>query len=467
MKSRVARLSRSPGSTFGTPGRVCGQRFGGDTPLGRRERDRLLRPEERVARGHLGRAPRRRRRECVARRVGLASGASRRRRGARRAAAHRSRRRARRCRTPRRLRSRRRARTRCRAPCAGTGRSCCRSRPCRARRPRPAADPRRRRSPPRRSPRRARRGPGSRRCGGAGPSGRRASRRAARLPATTFWRRAASREAVSSALGLVDSTSVTERSTMLPSMRSEPRCRIGRLREAAAELVDRVEDHVGAAGERVRRQLVGEREVGAPRLVDDERDVASVGDLGEAGDVGDGAEVGGGDGERRDRIGDLVDRGRERRRGQAVGDAELVVDHGGDERRLASRSAPVRRSPRSGRCAARSPNRRGGRAPCRSRGCLPDAPLTRNQLRFAPQASAASRWARWKGVLRGSGPTSTSSVPDGKSSLSAFSPSASMRPLSAPAPPLWPGMWNRPTSRAASATSASRYGVSVWSTPPP
>ena len=58
----------------------------------------------------------------------------------------------------------------------------------------------------------------------------------------------------------------------------------------------------------------------------------------------------------------------------------------------------------------------------------PDAPLTRNQLRFAPQASAASRCARWKGVSSGSGPMSRSSVPAGKSSLSAFSPSASTRP---------------------------------------
>ena len=43
----------------------------------------------------------------------------------------------------------------------------------------------------------------------------------------------------------------------------------------------------------------------------------------------------------------------------------------------------------------------------------PEAPFSRNQLRFAPQASAASRWARWNGV--GSGPTSIPSIPAGTS----------------------------------------------------
>ena len=66
----------------------------------------------------------------------------------------------------------------------------------------------------------------------------------------------------------------------------------------------------------------------------------------------------------------------------------------------------------------------------------PEAPLTRNQLRCAPQASAASRWARWKGV--GSGPTSIPSMLGGTSWRIAASPSASIRPGSAPVP-LWPG----------------------------
>ncbi len=89
----------------------------------------------------------------------------------------------------------------------------------------------------------------------------------------------------------------------------------------------------------------------------------------------------------------------------------------------------------------------------------PEAPLTRNHDRFAPHASAARRWACWKGVSRGSGPMSTFSVPAGKSRLSAASPIASRSRESAPGPPLWPGMWKRPGSREASSLSASRYGV--------
>ena len=69
-------------------------------------------------------------------------------------------------------------------------------------------------------------------------------------PATASWRRAASRDAVRIALGLVDSTRVTERSI---DPASSPRSLVGaevqdrRLGHAAAELVDRVEDDVGSA----------------------------------------------------------------------------------------------------------------------------------------------------------------------------------------------------------------------------
>ncbi len=54
----------------------------------------------------------------------------------------------------------------------------------------------------------------------------------------------------------------------------------------------------------------------------------------------------------------------------------------------------------------------------------PDAPLSRNQLRRAPQASAARRCARWNGV--GSGPTSMPSIPAGTSWSTAASPRASI-----------------------------------------
>ena len=70
----------------------------------------------------------------------------------------------------------------------------------------------------------------------------------------------------------------------------------------------------------------------------------------------------------------------------------------------------------------------------------PEAPFSRNQLRFAPQASAASCCARWNGV--GSGPTSIPSIPPGTSCRIAASPSASVSSGSA-AVPLCPGMCSR------------------------
>ena len=55
----------------------------------------------------------------------------------------------------------------------------------------------------------------------------------------------------------------------------------------------------------------------------------------------------------------------------------------------------------------------------------PEPPLTRNQLRRAPQASAASRCASCERRLRGSGPTSMPSMPAGRSSWSSRSPNTS------------------------------------------
>ena len=75
-----------------------------------------------------------------------------------------------------------------------------------------------------------------------------------------------------------------------------------------------------------------------------------------------------------------------------------------------------------------------------------EAPLTRNQVRRAPQASAASSCACWNGV--GSGPMSTPSVIEGMSLRRPTSPTSSRIAGSAPAPPLWPGTWKRPGSRA-------------------
>ena len=73
-----------------------------------------------------------------------------------------------------------------------------------------------------------------------------------------------------------------------------------------------------------------------------------------------------------------------------------------------------------------------------------EAPLTRNQLRAAPQASAASSCACSNGV--GSGPTSTPSVTEGTSLRSPVSPTSSRIAGSAASPPLWPGTWKRPVS---------------------
>ena len=60
----------------------------------------------------------------------------------------------------------------------------------------------------------------------------------------------------------------------------------------------------------------------------------------------------------------------------------------------------------------------------------PDAPFSRNQLRSAPHASAASSWARWNGV--GSGPRSIHSNPAGRSCRIAAGPSASFSAGSTP-----------------------------------
>ena len=452
----------------GDAGRVGGERLGGDPALRVVEGDDLLRPEEGVARRHLGRAPGRRRRERGAA-ASAASRAQRRtpRRAGRRAAARRSRRRPRRSRRRRRSRSRSRARARCRA----------RSRRCRAISlpvapvPRTSTDSRSgsqaktlgasaisssstsspsiARPPPAQLAQRgdrlgqqlARRRP---RCGG----GRRRARRS------------------SSALGLVDSTSVTERSTMRSSIRLAADVEDRRLGEAAAELVDRVEDDVGAAGERVGGQLVGEGEVRAPGLVDDERDVAGVGDLGQAGDVGDGAEVGRRDDEGGDRLAALLgERLLERLGRQAVGDAELVVDLGRDEARAAGRRGPARRSPRSGRCAGRSPTSPRWARAMQTAWLPPEAPLTRNQMRCAPQASAASRCARWNGVSSGSGPMSTPSIPAGRSSASASLADRLDQPRVGAAPALVPGNVEAPRLARRRARRARRgRGCRLWST---
>ena len=106
-----------------------------------------------------------------------------------------------------------------------------------------------------------------------------------------------------------------------------------RLGQAADDLVGAGEDEVGAAAKRPGRQVLVEVEVGAPGLVDDQRDVAGVGDLGELLDPRDRPEVGGRDEHHRLRVRLRVERGTQGLGRDAVGDAELRIDLGRDEGR--------------------------------------------------------------------------------------------------------------------------------------
>ena len=146
-------------------------------------------------------------------------------------------------------------------------------------------------------------------------------------PWTQAMRRAASSEPERSALGLVVSTRLTQRSTIASSTSSPaPEVEHRRLREAADDLVGRGDDQVGALAERVGGQIGVEAQVGAPGLVDGQRHAVAVGDRGQPGYVGAGAEVGGRDDHRPDRPGGRRERLVQRVRRQAVGDAELGIE---------------------------------------------------------------------------------------------------------------------------------------------
>ena len=135
----------------------------------------------------------------------------------------------------------------------------------------------------------------------------------------------------------------------------------------------------------------------APGLVDDERHALGVGDLGEPAHVGDGAEVGRRDGDRADRVRGRRERVVERLRRDAVRESSSGSSSGATN----AGSSPAITSPSiveewTFRCTTtRDPEWRSVTQaawfPC-------DAPLIRNQLRRAPQASAASCCASSKGV---------------------------------------------------------------------
>ena len=349
----VERLAGQPlaGQHVRDPGRVGGQRLGGDPSLGLVERHHLLRAEERLARGHLQSAPR----AAAAANGGLRLLARPRRAARRRARAPST--------QPLAGRARRRSpipndgddhvlgeelEVDVVAARASAGRSGGRWRRCRGRRPTSrsgsqACDARR----ARRSARRARRARGSRGSARAARPATRSSRRAAPAPWTAAWRRAASSEAVSSAFGLVDSTRVTQRSTtplVDPVVRS-PRWRIADWVRLPTILWTEERTTSAPHSSALGRQLAREAQVRAPGLVDDQRHAARVGDLGQRRR------------RRRRRRSRWARRSARRPRRassssaaasdvgrQAVGDAELGVELGRDEARLAARRGRARRS---------------------------------------------------------------------------------------------------------------------------
>ena len=245
-----------------------------------------------------------------------------------------------------------------------------RSRRCRARRSRAAAGRRRARRARPPAARRARRGPGRRARRRAAPPARPASPRAARGPRTAACRRAASSEPVSSELGLVDSTSVTQRSTTSSSI-SAPLAQVDdrRLGEAAHDLVHARDHEVRAAGERVLGQLVAEGEVRAPGLVDHQRDAVRVGHLGQPADVGDRAEVGRATPRWRPPRPGCARAPRRAARGSCSGRSGARGRARGRRTPAAARTGPARRSCSSARCAGPRPRPRRARARAAPRGC--------------------------------------------------------------------------------------------------
>ena len=183
-------------------------------------------------------------------------------------------------------------------------------------------------------------------------------------PRTAALRRAASSEPASSELGLVDSTSVTQRSTTSSSISSPcPRWTIADWVRLPTILWVLETTRSAPSDSACAGSVVVEGEVRAPRLVHDQRHAVGVRHLGQ----------------RRRRRPPRRSRSatprspRPRRASRrsarssasgrhAVGDVQLGVELGRHERRAAGRTAPARRSCSSARCAGRPPRARGGRA---------------------------------------------------------------------------------------------------------
>jgi hypothetical protein len=99
-----------------------------------------------------------------------------------------------------------------------------------------------------------------------------------------------------------------------------------RLREAAHDLVDARDHEVGPERERVRGQVVVERKMRTPRLVDDERHPVAVRDLREPRHVGDRPEIGRRDHGRAHRARGVGEGAIERLWRQAMRDVQLGVE---------------------------------------------------------------------------------------------------------------------------------------------
>ena len=127
-----------------------------------------------------------------------------------------------------------------------------------------------------------------------------------------------------------------------------------------------------------------------------------------------------------------------------MGDAELGVELGRDEGRLeAGEDDPVDRARVD---VALDHDPRAGVASARQVAWLPcEAPLTRNQLRRAPHASAASRWACWNGGVAGRR-RCPRSRPGCRRSNAARAERVDERRVRSRARPCGPGTWKRPGS---------------------
>ena len=163
-------------------------------------------------------------------------------------------------------------------------------------------------------------------------------------------------------------------------------------------------------------------------------------------DVGAGAEVGGGDDHRRDRVRGRVERRRRASRGQAVGDPQLGVELGRDE----GRPHPAQHQPVDHRgvdvaldddpVAAVGERQAGGVVALR--GAVDQEPGARRPPGLGGEQLRLLEGGRFGADVDPLGDR-------GDVVAQAASPTSSPIAGSAPAPPLWPGTWKRPGSRAA------------------